>query len=68
MPRETRECILFFFFSIASFGDGERKRVREREREEEEVGTSNRDEIYSFPPWQDLISFAVGLALDLAGL
>ena len=67
MPRETRECILFFFFSIASFGDGERERESEREREEE-VGTSNRDEIYSFPPWQDLISFAVGLALDLAGL
>lgn len=26
MPRETRECILFFFFSIASFGNGERER------------------------------------------
>ena len=46
---------------------GEKESEREREREEE-VGTSNRDEIYSFPPWQDLISFAVGLALDLAGL
>lgn len=39
-----------------------------RRGERERVGTSNRDEIYSFHPWQDLISFAVGLALDLAGL
>lgn len=44
------------------------RRRGEREREKERVGTNNRDEIYSFHPWQDLISFAVGLALDLAGL